>query len=29
LTGMAVTPALAVAVRQNLTRLQDLLDSLE
>jgi two-component system capsular synthesis sensor histidine kinase RcsC len=26
---MAVTPALAVAVRQNLTRLQDLLDSLE
>ena len=29
LTGMAVTPALAVAVRQNLTRLQDLLDSLK
>lgn len=29
LTGMAVTPALAVAVRQHLTRLQDLLDSLE
>jgi hypothetical protein len=29
LTGMAVTPALAPAVRQIYTRLQDLLDSLE
>jgi two-component system capsular synthesis sensor histidine kinase RcsC len=29
LTGMAVTPALAVEVRQHLARLNDLLDSLE